>query len=90
MASSDESEIKNISLRDLFARLLDQYELREQYVDNLPESHQCIGCSRDGGDHDMECPIECEGWFEGTTGHATTNSSYEEQVASLTHMARIK
>lgn len=72
-----------IFLRGLLAEFLHKYGLKDLYLKNLSESDNCIGCSRDGGDHDMECPIDAEWWFEGASGHATTNSPYEEQVAGL-------
>lgn len=52
------------SLFDIIISFLVKYELTELYLENLPRTQQCIGCTRDEGDHDGECPVDNPGMFE--------------------------
>jgi hypothetical protein len=69
-------------IEDLIVNFLIKNGLSEYYLNNLSSKESCIGCTRDGGDHDAECPINndvefpSDNWL--TSGKTT--QSYKKQI----------
>lgn len=75
------------TLSGLIVEFLHEHGLAEQYVESLKPEQACIGCGRDGGDHDMECiaDMKREDYFYcyRAGDHSSTNSPYEDQIEGL-------
>ena len=67
----------------IITRFLVKYNLADIYLDNLPPNQQCIGCTRDGGDHDAECPLKIKE-SDYITVHSTHSSeTYKKQIEQI-------
>lgn len=71
------------SIVGLITRFLVKYNLADYYLENLPLEQMCIGCTRDEGDHDGECPIVIKKSKYIVVHPTHTSATYKEQIKEL-------
>jgi len=84
------AQYKNYSdIQSLIVAFLIKYHLTKEYLKNLKSEESCIGCTRDKGDHDGECPIDNDANYDEEEAlrfnhkEARTSQSYKKQIDAL-------